>query len=109
VTPSGHPVDVLTSLAAQMAVLSRQNEEMLAELRLLRRENDDLRRQLADARGVGVNLPYSVSSRWTPPSGPPPAPALSPPVPAEEDVLMQPASPTHVRGPLSAALGSHEL
>jgi hypothetical protein len=97
-------VDVLASLAAQMAVLSRQNEEMLAELRLLRRENDDLRRQLADARGIGVNMPYSVSARWAPPSGLP-----SPVAPAVEDTVMRPASPTHAGSPLSAAPGSHEL
>jgi hypothetical protein len=77
----------------QVEALRRQNDAMLAEMRALRQENVDLRRQLAEARGVGVNMPYAVSSSWAPPPTPSPSLVLRQPMVVEDDIPMPSSDP----------------
>ena len=53
--------DKLDRLIAQVEELSRANAAMAQELRALREENADLRRQLGAARGVHVHQPYATT------------------------------------------------
>ena len=51
--------DRLDRLIAQVEELMRSNVALAKELRALREENADLRRQLGAARGVHVHQPYA--------------------------------------------------
>ena len=67
------------SMAVQLSALTAQVSELLEEMRALRRENADLRRQLAAAQGVQQHQPYAISTaphipiRPYSPEGPGPA------------------------------------
>jgi hypothetical protein len=100
---------LLATLVQQVAALGRQNEQMLAEVRELRQENADLRRQLAEARGVGIHMPYAVSSSWAPPPAPTRVQSLPQPMPVEDDVTMQPANPDPRQEHPAAAPGDDVL
>jgi hypothetical protein len=60
---------------AQLTALTAQVGQLLEEMRCLRRENAELRRQLEAARGVHQHQPYALSPL-------PPVPAFSPLRPA---------------------------
>ena len=49
------------SVAAQLSALTAQVADLLTEMRALRQENTELRRQLDAARGVQQHQPYAVS------------------------------------------------
>ena len=49
-------------MAVQLSALTAQVSELLEEMRALRRENADLRRQLAFAQGVQQHQPYAIST-----------------------------------------------
>jgi hypothetical protein len=93
----------------QVEALRRQNDAVLAEMRELRQENADLRRQLAEARGVGVNMPYAVSSTWAPLPAPSPARALPQPMIVEDDVPMPSSDPDPRQEHPAAAPGGDVL
>ena len=73
--------DRLDRLIAQVEELTRSNAAMAVELRALRQENTDLRRQLGAARGVHVHQPYAVAE-------PVPVLGIQPPLVSEDDVIM---------------------
>jgi hypothetical protein len=93
----------------QVEALRRQNDAVLAEMRELRQENADLRRQLAEARGVGVNMPYAVSSTWAPPPAPSSSLALPQPMIVEGDVPMAASDPDPRQDRPAVAPGGDDL
>lgn len=98
-TPSGDFARQLADLSQRLATISQQNSELLAELRSLRQENIDLRRQLDAARPVALGPALHGALGAAPPE-----------VGDGDDMVMECGTPERPRGAggrRSLSLGPH--